>query len=85
MHDLVNTTHEIHYENFRSKRLTSQGKNDDDPVQKAKKSLAIQMKEDEDNLRRRFTEQVRLEENRFRQWEQKVKMDDVDIISCMDF
>ena len=30
------------------------------------------MKEEEEALRKRFTEQVRMEENRFRQWEQRV-------------
>ncbi|KAH6583764.1 hypothetical protein BASA60_001285 [Batrachochytrium salamandrivorans] len=30
------------------------------------------MKEDEEALRKRFTEQVRQEESRFRQWEQKL-------------
>jgi len=29
-------------------------------------------KEEEEALRKRFTEQVRLEENRFRSWEQQV-------------
>jgi len=31
------------------------------------------MKEEEDALRKRFTEQVRTEESKFRKWEQEVR------------
>nr|KAJ3423174.1 hypothetical protein HK105_001300 [Polyrhizophydium stewartii] len=72
MHDLITSTEEEHYETFRSTKLLSMGRSDDDPVARAKKSLASKMKEDEEALRKRFTEQVRQEENRFRQWEQKL-------------
>eukprot|EP00842_Homolaphlyctis_polyrhiza_P001993 jgi/Hompol1/2795/HPOL_005786-RA len=72
MHDLIISTQEDHYESFRSTKLVSMGRSDDDPVTRAKKTLAQKMKDDEDALRKRFTEQVRMEENRFRLWEQKL-------------
>lgn len=74
MHDLISSTREIHYENHRSSRLIAQGRNDDDPDAMAKKTLETKMKNEEEALRKRFTEQVRLEEARFRKWEQKVCM-----------
>ena len=72
MHDLISTTEDSHYENFRVAKLTSEGRSDDDPMVRARKALELKMKEEEEALRKRFTEQVRLEESRFRQWEQKV-------------
>lgn len=45
---------------------------DDGPDIIAKKSFDLKMKEDEEFLRKRFTEQVRKEELRFKTWEQKV-------------
>ena len=72
MHDLLVKTNEHFYEKYRSQTLASRGHSDDDPHSLSKKMLTDQMKQDEENLRKRFTEQVKLEENRFRQWEQRV-------------
>ncbi|TPX37855.1 hypothetical protein SeMB42_g06835 [Synchytrium endobioticum] len=72
MHDLISTTQENHYENFRSVKLAALGRTDDDPAVRAKKMFEAKMKEEEEALRKRFTEQVRMEENRFRQWEQRL-------------
>lgn len=72
MHDLISTTEEHHFENYRSSALTALGRSDDDPAVIARKTLEVKMKEEEEALRRRFTEQVRMEESRFRQWEQKL-------------
>ncbi|KAI9105687.1 Septin-domain-containing protein [Phlyctochytrium arcticum] len=72
MHDLIVSTEEQHYENFRMDKLASEGRSDDDPAIRARKALEVKMKEEEDALRKRFTEQVRMEENRFRQWEQRL-------------
>ncbi len=72
MDDLVSKTNEHFYETYRARSLASRGHSDDDPHSLSKKMLADKMKEDEENLRKRFTEQVKLEENRFRQWEQRV-------------
>lgn len=73
MHDLIRTTQDTHYENYRSNFLISIGQSDDDPASRSKKLLAKKLKEDEEALRKRFTDQVRQEEKRFRQWEQRVK------------
>ncbi|KAJ3297383.1 hypothetical protein HK104_000554 [Borealophlyctis nickersoniae] len=72
MHDLISSTEESHYENFRASKLTAEGRSDDDPAVRARKGLEAKMKEEEEALRKRFTEQVRMEENRFRQWEQRL-------------
>jgi cell division control protein 12 len=72
MHDLVESTKEEHYEEFRARQLTGQGRSDEDQAGSGKRNIQAKMKEDEDALRKRFAEQVRLEETRFRQWEQKV-------------
>lgn len=72
MLDLITTTEDIHYESYRSRFLASEGRNDDDPSLAAKKKLEQQVKVDEAALRTRFTEQVRIEANRFRQWEQRL-------------
>ncbi len=72
MHDLVSSTEELHYENFRISRLTSDGLTDDDPMVRARKVFEAKMREEEEALKKRFTVQVRMEENRFRAWEQKV-------------
>jgi cell division control protein 12 len=72
MHDLLETTRSIHYENYRSSILMSQGFSDPDTESNARKMFEIKMKLDEENLRKRFTEQVKMEEQRFRQWEQRL-------------
>ncbi|TPX32640.1 hypothetical protein SmJEL517_g04335 [Synchytrium microbalum] len=72
MHDLIMTTQENHYEAYRSVKLAAMGRTDDDPAVRAKKMFEAKMKEEEEALRKRFTEQVRMEENRFRQWEQRL-------------
>ncbi|KAI9007729.1 Septin-domain-containing protein [Hyaloraphidium curvatum] len=72
MNDLIIQTQEVHYENYRSAKLAQQGRSDDDPVSKLKRDLESKMKEDEVALRKRFTEQVRSEENRFRDWEKRL-------------
>ncbi|KAJ3318099.1 hypothetical protein HDV06_000825 [Boothiomyces sp. JEL0866] len=72
MYDLISHTEENHYEEYRMKRLTASGLSDDDPVRNAQKNMSAKMKEDEEALRKRFTEQVRLEEARFRKWEQNL-------------
>ncbi|KAJ1565104.1 hypothetical protein HK096_004548 [Nowakowskiella sp. JEL0078] len=72
MYDLISTTEEVHYENYRAQKLTSEGRSDDDPALRQRKLLESKMKEEEEALRKRFTEQVRMEETRFRQWEQRL-------------
>ncbi|CAG8433218.1 530_t:CDS:10 [Ambispora gerdemannii] len=66
MLDLVSTTEEIHYENYRQSQMETRKFGEAKP----KKLDNPKFKEEEESLRKRFTEQVKLEENRFRQWEQ---------------
>lgn len=61
MHSLISSTDALFGDQFRNDTQ------DDSPVLTAQKQKA-----DEALLRKRFAEQVRLEEARFRQWEQKL-------------
>ncbi|KAG2176455.1 hypothetical protein INT43_005695 [Umbelopsis isabellina] len=68
MLDLVSTTEDIHYESYRRGQMETRKFGDP----KTKKFTNPKFKEEEDNLRKKFTEQVKQEENRFRQWEQQL-------------
>ncbi|KAL1932353.1 hypothetical protein VTP01DRAFT_9409 [Rhizomucor pusillus] len=65
MHDLISTTEEIHYENYRQTQMETRKFGES----KAKKYENPKFKEREEQLRLAFTEQVKKEESRFRQWE----------------
>ncbi|KAG1077605.1 hypothetical protein G6F42_024735 [Rhizopus arrhizus] len=65
MHDLISTTEENHYENYRQSQMGTRKFGEP----KFKKYENPKFKEDEDQLRLNFTKQVKDEENRFRQWE----------------
>jgi len=66
MLDLINTTEESHYENYRQQQMETRKFGEP----KVKKLDNPKFKEEEEGLRKRFTEQVKAEESRFRQWEQ---------------
>ncbi|KAK4058214.1 Septin spn4 [Microbotryomycetes sp. JL221] len=66
MLDLVHTTEETHYENYRQTQMETRKFGEP----KVRKIENPKFKEEEEALRKRFTEQVKLEEARFRQWEQ---------------
>jgi len=66
MLDLINTTEESHYENYRQAQMETRKWGEPRP----RKVDNPKFKEEEEALRRRFTEQVKAEEARFRQWEQ---------------
>ncbi|KAG9119817.1 hypothetical protein FRC07_004963, partial [Ceratobasidium sp. 392] len=68
MLDLINTTEESHYENYRQQQMETRKFGEP----KVKKLDNPKFKEEEEGLRKRFTEQVKAEESRFRQWEQHV-------------
>jgi len=68
MLDLISTTEEIHYENYRQQQMETRKFGEP----KVKKVENPKFKEEEEALRKRFTEQVKAEEARFRQWEQHV-------------
>ncbi|KAF7732366.1 hypothetical protein EC973_005262 [Apophysomyces ossiformis] len=65
MHDLISTTEDIHYECYRQVQMETRKFGES----KEKKYENPKFKEQEDSLRQTFTEQVKKEENRFRQWE----------------
>ena len=69
MLDLISTTEEIHYENYRQQQMETRKFGEP----KVKKLDNPKFKEEEEALRNRFTEQVKAEEGRFRQWEQHVR------------
>ncbi|WFC99001.1 Septin spn4 [Malassezia yamatoensis] len=66
MLDLVNSTEDLHYETYRQTQMETRKFGES----KVKKADNPRFKEEEDALRRKFTDQVKLEEGRFRQWEQ---------------
>ena len=69
MLDLISTTEESHYENYRQMQMETRKPGEP----KMKKLDNPKFKEEEESLRKRFTEQVKSEESRFRQWEQHVR------------
>ncbi|KAN0103946.1 Septin domain containing protein [Russula decolorans] len=66
MLDLISMTEESHYENYRQQQMETRKYGE----RKVKKFNNPKFQEEEEQLRRRFTEQVKAEEARFRQWEQ---------------
>ena len=66
MLDLITTTEELQYETYRQAQMATRKYGE----AKVRKVENPKFKEEEENLRKRFTEQVKLEEARFRQWEQ---------------
>jgi hypothetical protein len=69
MLDLISSTEELHYENYRQQQMETRKFGE----MKPKKLDNPKFKEEEESLRKRFTEQVKAEEARFRQWEQHVR------------
>jgi cell division control protein 12 len=70
MLDLITTSEDLHYENYRQQQMETRKFGEP----KAKKLNNPKFKEEEEQLRKRFTEQVKAEESRFRQWEQHVSL-----------
>ncbi|AJU32183.1 Cdc12p [Saccharomyces cerevisiae YJM987] len=78
--DLISTTQEMHYETYRRLRLeghenTGEGNEDFTlpAIAPARKlSHNPRYKEEENALKKYFTDQVKAEEQRFRQWEQNI-------------
>lgn len=68
MLDLISTSEELHYENYRQAQMETRKFGEP----KVKKLDNPKFKEEEEMLRKKFTEQVKAEEARFRQWEQHV-------------
>ncbi|KAF8000039.1 hypothetical protein HF325_005888 [Metschnikowia pulcherrima] len=79
MLDLILQTNEIHFETFRSLKLGTLNKengaeNSDDAngMKKPRRLHNPKFKEEEEALKKFFTEQVKAEEQRFRQWETNI-------------
>lgn len=74
MLDLVLLTNEIHFETFRSLKLGNLGEKgeEDASIKKPRRLHNPKFKEEEDALKKFFTEQVKAEEQRFRQWETNI-------------
>jgi cell division control protein 12 len=70
MLDLISTSEELHYENYRQTQMETRKFGEP----KVKKLDNPKFKEEEEMLRKKFTEQVKSEEARFRQWEQHVRI-----------
>jgi cell division control protein 12 len=68
MLDLISTTEDSHYENYRQQQMETRKFGEP----KVKKLDNPKFKEEEEQLRKSFTEQVKAEESRFRKWEQHV-------------
>jgi cell division control protein 12 len=68
MLDLITTTEELHYEHYRQKEMATRKFGES----KLKKSENPKLIHKEEDLRKSFTEKVRNEEARFRQWEQQL-------------
>ncbi|KAI3661648.1 hypothetical protein MP638_002900, partial [Amoeboaphelidium occidentale] len=73
MQDLIQTTEEIHYENYRLNRLQNR---DDlvDPsaMEKSRELFEKNIKQEEEKFKAKLAEKVQVEENRFRAWDHKL-------------
>lgn len=69
MLDLITTTEDNHYENYRQAQMETRKFGDP----RAQPNENAKFKEEEESLRKRFTEQVKSEEQRFKLWEKQVK------------
>eukprot|EP00835_Amoeboradix_gromovi_P002406 NODE_136_length_18060_cov_0.656645.p4 type:complete len:363 gc:universal NODE_136_length_18060_cov_0.656645:4025-5113(+) len=72
---LIESTVNVHYERFRSEHIDEKGS-----ILSALSQKDSKYKDLEEGLRKKFTEQVRAEEIRFKQWEQKVNV--VNLADC---
>lgn len=68
MLDLITTTEEVHYENYRQQQMANRKFGEPKP----QRPLSRRHREKEEALRKAFTEQVKQEEQRFRKWEEQV-------------
>ncbi|KAG2193905.1 hypothetical protein INT47_004153 [Mucor saturninus] len=68
MLDLISSTEEMHYEHYRQQQMANRKFGEP----KIKKAENPKLREKEEELRKSFTEKVRDEESRFRQWEQQL-------------
>ena len=81
MLDLISTTEDSHYESYRQQQMETRKFGEP----KVKKLDNPKFKEEEEQLRKSFTEQVKAEESRFRKWEQHVCSFLLSIICIVDW
>lgn len=81
LQDLIETTHSVHYANYRSGRIRQKGRPEsilacdeyyDSRVDNAKRGLAEEMQRREDEMRQMFVGKVREKESSLRQREEKL-------------
>lgn len=81
--DLILTTEELHYETYRRLRLEGNAQPSEEPNTQNSSTVPLRAparklshnpkyKEEENALKKYFTDQVKAEEQRFRQWEQNI-------------
>lgn len=70
--DLILSTEELHYETYRTLRLEQGEGNEVGGITTSRKLHNPKFKEEENALKKFFTDQVKAEEQRFRQWEQNI-------------
>jgi cell division control protein 12 len=68
MLDLITTTEDTHYENYRQTQMETRKFGE----ARSQQNENAKFREDEESLRKRFTNQVKSEEHRFRLWENQV-------------
>ncbi|EIE86179.1 hypothetical protein RO3G_10890 [Rhizopus delemar RA 99-880] len=69
MLDLMSTTEEVHYENYRQQQMATRKFGEPKAVKKIENP---KFREKEEELRKSFTSKVKSEEVRFREWEQQL-------------
>lgn len=72
MLDLISSTNDLHFESFRSLKLNDDSDSNSNKIRKSKRFHNPKFKQEEDALKKFFTEQVKAEEQRFRQWETNI-------------
>lgn len=70
--DLILSTEELHYETYRTLRMEVGDSTDANGIATSRKLQNPKFKEEENALKKFFTDQVKAEEQRFRQWEQNI-------------
>lgn len=81
LHDLLETSHTVHYHNYRAKKLRSSGRPEsilacDDSyehrIERSKQSMAEEMIKKEEEMRQNFVMKVREKEANLREREEQV-------------
>lgn len=71
--NIISSMEQGHYENFRDKTLEKGGLSAGMTPEKLKKDLQAKMQKQEEQMRKRFTDQVKQEEVRFQEWEERLR------------